>query len=60
MILTLTKHKSQGTGIGLFMSKRIVEQKFNGVLENRNRNFKIGNESYFGATFFVKIRVVET
>jgi len=52
-----TKHKSQGTGIGLFMSKRIVEQKFNGVLENRNRNFKIGNESYFGATFFVKIRV---
>jgi len=41
------------------MSKRIVEQKFNGVLENRNTNFKIGNESYFGATFFVKIRVEE-
>ena len=54
-----TKHKSQGTGIGLFMSKRIVEQKFNGVLENRNRNFLIGDESYFGATFFVKIRVLE-
>jgi len=52
-----TKHKSQGTGIGLFMSKRIVEQKFNGILENQNRNFQVGNESYFGATFFVKIRV---
>jgi PAS domain S-box-containing protein len=55
-----TKHKSQGTGIGLFMSKRIVEQKFDGVLENRNRTFKIGNKSYFGATFFIKIRVVES
>jgi len=54
-----TKHKSQGTGIGLFMSKRIVEQKFNGVLENRNRNFQIENKSYFGATFFVKIKSIE-
>jgi PAS domain S-box-containing protein len=50
-----TKHKSQGTGIGLFMSKRIVEQKFNGILENRNRKFVCNEKEYFGATFFVKI-----
>ena len=55
-----TKHKSQGTGIGLFMSKRIVEQKFEGLLENRNRYFESEGQRYFGATFFVKIKAVET
>jgi PAS domain S-box-containing protein len=52
-----TKHKSQGTGIGLFMSKRIVEQKFNGILENRNRKFVCNEKEYFGATFFVIIMI---
>jgi hypothetical protein len=37
------------------MSKRIVEQKFNGILENRNRKFVCNEKEYFGATFFVKI-----
>jgi len=51
-----TKHKSQGTGIGLFMSKRIVEQRFDGILENRNRDFEVEEEKYFGASFSVKIK----
>jgi len=54
-----TKHKSQGTGIGLFMSKRIVEQKFKGTLVNQNREFKSAGKRYFGATFIVKIKAVE-
>ena len=50
-----TKHKAQGTGIGLFMSKNIVEQHFNGILMASNKEFKIKDSSYFGAVFSIKI-----
>ena len=33
-----TKFKSQGTGIGLYMSKMIVENNFNGTLSFENKN----------------------
>lgn len=35
-----TKHQSQGTGLGLFIAKMIVEMKFNGTIEAQN--FKDG------------------
>jgi PAS domain S-box-containing protein len=50
-----TKHKSQGTGIGLFMSKRIIEQHFEGSLKSVNKTFKYKNREYFGACFEIKI-----
>ncbi|MAC82593.1 MAG: PAS domain-containing sensor histidine kinase [Arcobacter sp.] len=31
-----TKHKSQGTGLGLFMSKMIIEKSLNGTIEHQN------------------------
>lgn len=31
-----TKHKSQGTGLGLFMSKMIIEKSLNGNLSHKN------------------------
>ena len=31
-----TKHKSQGTGLGLFMSKMIIEKSLEGSLSHRN------------------------
>jgi PAS domain S-box-containing protein len=31
-----TKHKSQGTGLGLYMTKQIIEQKFNGTISVKN------------------------
>jgi len=31
-----TKHKSQGTGLGLFMSKMIVEKSLNGIIKHKN------------------------
>ena len=31
-----TKHKSQGTGLGLFMSKMIIEKSLDGQLSHKN------------------------
>ena len=33
-----TKHKSTGTGLGLFMSKMIIEKGFNGTMNVENKN----------------------
>ena len=33
-----TKHKSQGTGLGLFMSKMIIEKSLEGTLSHKNIN----------------------
>ena len=51
-----TKHQSQGTGIGLFMSKKIVTQHYNGYINIQNKEFSFENEQYFGAEFSVKIK----
>jgi PAS domain S-box-containing protein len=48
-----TKHKSEGTGIGLFMSSKIINQHFNGVLSASNEEFVINNETYYGAKFTI-------
>ncbi|MCK9338041.1 MAG: ATP-binding protein [Arcobacteraceae bacterium] len=50
-----TKHKSQGTGIGLYMSKEIVEKKFEGFLSVKNRDIMIDGESFYGACFIISI-----
>ncbi|PHQ65407.1 MAG: histidine kinase [Sulfurimonas sp.] len=51
-----TKHKSQGTGIGLFMSKKIIVQHFKGTLEVENREFEVDNQKFYGAEFSIKIK----
>ena len=51
-----TKHKSQGTGIGLFMSKKIISQHFEGTIEVQNREFEVDNKKLFGAEFIIKIK----
>ena len=44
-----TKHKSQGTGLGLFMSKMIIEKSLEGTLSHRNSK----NGSIFTITIFL-------
>ena len=48
-----TKHKSQGTGIGLHMSQEIISRHMKGSLEVENSNFVYKNKSYRGAIFTI-------
>ena len=52
-----TKHKSQGTGIGLYMSEEIISKHMNGVLTVKNTDFTYENIDYTGASFLIKIPV---
>lgn len=46
-----TKHKSQGTGLGLYMSTQIINKHFNGTLSVSN----VKNEDEIGACFIIEI-----
>ena len=50
-----TKHKSQGTGIGLYMSEEIVVKHMKGKLTVRNVDFIYENINYIGAEFKIVI-----
>jgi signal transduction histidine kinase len=50
-----TKHQSQGTGIGLYMSKDIVEKNMQGDLSVNNVNLTIDGLQYQGACFTISI-----
>ena len=50
-----TKHKSQGTGIGLYMSKEMIVKHMKGSLTASNRTFDIDATEYVGACFTISI-----
>ena len=52
-----TKHKSQGTGIGLYMSEEIVKNHLDGSILVSNENYSYENIDYTGAKFTIKIFV---
>ena len=50
-----TKHKSQGTGIGLYMVKEILTRHMNGNIEVENSKYEYNGKSYLGAKFTVTL-----
>uniref|UniRef100_UPI0040472B4D transporter substrate-binding domain-containing protein n=1 Tax=Aliarcobacter sp. TaxID=2321116 RepID=UPI0040472B4D len=54
-----TKHKSQGTGIGLYMSLEIIKKHMLGVLSVSNKIFTYNNIKYKGAEFLIKLPLNE-
>ncbi|MBI3873582.1 MAG: PAS domain S-box protein, partial [Arcobacter sp.] len=50
-----TKHKSQGTGMGLYSSYNIVVNRLEGDLCVKNIEFMYQEKRYFGAKFILKI-----
>jgi len=52
-----TKHKSQGTGIGLYMSQEIVARHMNGTIDVDNETYEYEGNTYRGACFKVSLPV---
>ena len=48
-----TKHQSQGTGIGLYMSEEIITKHMDGVLEVENTSYEFEGENFIGALFII-------
>ncbi|MFY9074309.1 cache domain-containing protein [Malaciobacter mytili] len=51
-----TKFKSQGTGIGLYMSRTIIVNHMNGQLNVSNKEFIYENKKYKGAQFEIILK----
>lgn len=52
-----TKHQSQGTGIGLYMTYQIISKHLYGNIDIQNKNFEYENTLYRGAEFTILIPV---
>ena len=50
-----TKHKSQGTGLGLHMTYNLVVNGMNGLIKVDNVDFEFKGESYTGAEFVITL-----
>ncbi|MEA3383162.1 MAG: ATP-binding protein [Campylobacterota bacterium] len=52
-----TKHKSQGTGIGLYMTRQIIVDHMNGYIGVENCNYNYNGKLYDGAMFTIKLPI---
>ena len=54
-----TKHQSQGTGIGLYMTESIITKHLYGRIAVKNSNFTYDKVDYLGAKFTITLPMVE-
>jgi len=52
-----TKRDDKGTGIGLYMSKQIIENNLKGSINVANEEFIYEDENYKGASFIIKLPI---
>ncbi|MEA2099900.1 MAG: HAMP domain-containing sensor histidine kinase, partial [Campylobacterota bacterium] len=52
-----TKHKSQGTGIGLYMTESIITKHLHGEIGVENVEYKHNDIDYLGAKFTIKLPI---
>lgn len=50
-----TKHKYHGTGIGLYMSEKIITKHMHGTIDVKNVDFEHDGKAYTGAQFDIKL-----
>ena len=52
-----TKHKSQGTGIGLYMTEEIITKHLDGEIYVKNKEFTYNGKEYIGAQFRIVLNL---
>lgn len=50
-----TKYKSNGTGIGLYMTHQIIQDHMEGEIKVENQTFVYENQQYTGAIFTITL-----
>lgn len=50
-----TKHESQGTGLGLYMCYKIINESLNGDIKILNEEIKSNNKVYMGAKIIIQL-----
>tara|TARA_B100001063_G_scaffold247239_1_gene291590 strand:+ start:3251 stop:6028 length:2778 start_codon:yes stop_codon:yes gene_type:complete len=50
-----TKHQSQGTGLGLYMTYNLINQSMNGSVEVSNIIYKVEEKEYKGTEFIITL-----
>jgi len=51
-----TKHQSQGTGLGLHMTHKLITEGMNGNIEVKNETYNYHNKIYKGANFIITLK----